>query len=80
MDSVSRSWKDDVIETLADGEAAVGDDLVEATTDAIMYRLMLLWALEQWAKDRERLHGAERRLRQLMGLEEWHPTEDVDLA
>lgn len=62
-----------VCTALADDCAALEGDVVEALSEAATYRQCLLVTLAQLhATDVERI-ALRRRLRQLMGAEDWHP-------
>lgn len=47
-------------------------EYVNAVAEAATYRQILQETLALWCEDRTRLDGASQRLRQVMGLEEWH--------
>lgn len=48
---------------------------VSAMAEALTYREMFLWAMEQFAAEQLRRERAEERLRQLASLKPWHDEE-----
>jgi hypothetical protein len=63
----------DLAEELAVTEAA----LIEALADGTTYRQIALMALARLAEELVRANKLERRLRQAMGFESWHPENDI---
>lgn len=65
-------------EALADDMAATEEALVEALADGTTYRQIALMALARLNEELIRANQLERRLRQTMGFESWHPENDPD--
>ena len=61
------------IDTLAADNLRLEESEVLALSEAQTYREMLSLTLAAWALDQKRLRAANQRLRQVMGIEDWHP-------
>jgi len=61
----------DAVSQLVDTEVA----LALARDEAQVYRTSLQLALNGWHHAKQGRDGAEARLRQIMGIEAWHPEE-----
>ena len=70
MDDFS-DYRDLALADLAQEVVALEDSLVDAVFEGVVYRGMLMLALDRWEADRRRLRGAEQRLRQVAGMESW---------
>lgn len=57
-------------------ELVAEDLLVEALREAVSYREALSVALTELADERRRREGAEQRLRQITGIEDWQTDEE----
>lgn len=67
-----------VCQALAEEVVDTETALVEALADGTTYRQIALMALARLQEELIRANQLERRLRQAMGFESWHPENDPE--